>query len=81
MSHITADLPDLDEEVQRRHPLVGAQSGLARKVVQVRDQPLQEVLEARIFGLAVDFDGIRRDVVDGEVKQLRSLGSLGVGHD
>lgn len=80
MSHISANLPSCDEKVQCHHPLLGAQTSLARKVVQMRDQPLHEVLEARIFGLIVNLDSIRRDIVDCQIEQLGSLNVLWVRH-
>lgn len=73
MPHVAANLPAPHEEVERRHPLVCAQPRLARKVVQVRDEPLHEVLEARILALRVDADRVGRDVVDRQIQQLRCL--------
>lgn len=67
MSNITRDLPRLSEKVQCQHPFFGAQPRLARKVVQVGDQSVHEVLETRILGLVVDADRIGRDVVNGQV--------------
>lgn len=49
LSHISTDLPHLCEEEQAGHPLLGAESGLAREIVQVRDQTLEDVFHALIL--------------------------------
>lgn len=77
---VTANLPGLGQEQQRRHPLVGTEAGLAREVVQVSDEPVQEVLQPFIFALVVDPDSIRRDVVDSQVQELWSLRVLSHGY-
>lgn len=69
--HIATDLAARDEEGQTSHPLVGAEAGLARKIVQVGDQPRHDVLEASIAALGVDADCVGRDIVDGEVEERR----------
>ena len=58
MAHVAADLPATHEEVEGGHPLVGAEAGLAREVVQVSNEPVQEVLQPFIFALVVDPDSI-----------------------
>lgn len=78
LSHITAYLTDLRQELQAGHPLFGAEPGLARKVVQVGDQPLQHVLQAGILAEGVDEDDILGDVVDGEILQGRDLDLGGI---
>lgn len=70
ISHVTANLPALDQKGERCHPFLSAQTSLARKVVQVRDQPLHNVFEARIFCLVVDLDRVGRDIVNGQVQKL-----------
>lgn len=77
---VTANLAGLGQEQQSRHPLVGAEACLARKVVQVSDEPVQEVLEPFILALVVDPDCVGRDVVDGQVQQLWGLRALGHGY-
>lgn len=44
-----------------------AESSLARKVVQVQDEALEDVFRARVLAERVDADGVFGDVVDGEV--------------
>jgi len=39
MPDIAADLPARNEKIEGCHPFVGAQSGLAGKVMQVQDEP------------------------------------------
>ena len=73
MSNIGAYLPTSYKKVQGRHPLVSAEARLARKIVQVRDQPRHEVSEARVAGLGVDAIGVWGDVVDCEVLEGRGL--------
>lgn len=74
VAHVAADLAGGDEEVYGGHPLLGAQARLARKIVQVRDEARHEVAQARVGRLVIDADGVGRDVVDGEVEQLRRVG-------
>lgn len=74
MSDITANLAAPNEKVESVHPLVGAEAGLARKVVQVRDEAGHEVGEARIGALGVDAVRVRGDVVDCEVEEGRGRG-------
>lgn len=73
MPHIAANLPTPDKEIKGRHPLIGAQPRLPREVVEVCDQPLHEILEARIAALRVDTDRVRRDVVDREIQKFRCV--------
>ena len=70
---VTANLPRLGQEHQRRHPLVGAEPGLAREVVYMSDEPFQEIFEPFIIALVVDPNCVGCDVVDGEVQQLWGL--------
>jgi hypothetical protein len=70
---VTANLPRLGQEHQRRHPLVGAEPGLAREVMYMSDEPFQEIFEPFIIALVVDPNCVGCDVVDGEVQQLRGL--------
>lgn len=63
--HIATYLATANQELESSHPLVRAQPGLARKVVQVCDQPCHQVLEPRIGRLRVDPDRVGRDVVNG----------------
>lgn len=42
--------------------------------MQVADEPLEDVLEARIRGLGIDADSVFGDVVDGEVFHGRKVG-------
>lgn len=70
MPHVATNLSAADEEIQRRHPLVGAQPRLPRKVVQMGDQPFHEVLESCIVALRVDANGVGCDVVDRQIQEL-----------
>lgn len=67
MSNIRTNLPNPYQEVQRRHPLIRAQSRLACKIVKMRDQPLHHVGESRIWGLRVDDNGILGDIINIQV--------------
>lgn len=78
LSHVAADLADLGQEQQAGHPFFGAETGLARKVVQVSDEPLEDVFHALVLAERVDEDDILGDVVDGEVLEGRDLDLGGV---
>ncbi len=72
MPHIAADLAAPNQEVQRCHPLVGAEPRLTREVVQVGHHPLHEVPEPRFLALRVDPDRVGRDIVYGQVEERRA---------
>ncbi len=65
MSNIRTNLPNLDQEIERRHPLISAQPGLPREVVQMGYETLHDIGETLVGGLRVDEDGVFGDVVDG----------------
>lgn len=67
LSHVGAYLAHLGQEEQALHPLVGGEARLARKVVQVRDETLEDVFQTGVLAERVHEDGIVGDVVDGEV--------------
>lgn len=68
---VVRDLARRDQKLDGRHPLLRRQPRLPRKVVQVRHQPLHDVAEARRWRLRVYHVCVLRDVVDGEVEELR----------
>lgn len=70
VSHVVGDLSTSDEKGDGCHPLVGAETGLARKVVEMAHQTRHEVCEAGIGALRVYTDCVWGDVVDGEVEKL-----------
>ena len=74
LSHICTYLADLCEELDPGHPFIEAQSCFARKVVEVRDEALHNVLEAWIAALRVYAMDVLGDVFDGEVFELGDLG-------
>lgn len=80
IANITADLPRRNQEHDARHPLVRAEARLARKVVQVRDQPVEDVSEPVILSLVVDAYRVRRDVINRQVEQHRRLLLRDSGH-
>lgn len=51
MSDIAADLPDTDEEVEGSFPFLCTKPGLAGKVVEMRDEALEEIFNALAFAL------------------------------
>lgn len=69
MPHIATHLPTSHQKVQRRHPLRRAQPRLPRKVMQVRNQPLHEVIDTRIPALRTDSHHIGRNIICCEVQQ------------
>lgn len=71
MSNIGADLPAGHQEIQRRHPLFGAEAGLPGEVVEVLDEAGHDVRQPGVRALRVDPDRVGRDVVDGQVQQRR----------
>lgn len=86
MSDVATDLAALDEEVESLHPLVRAEAGLARKVVEMGHEAGHEIYEARIVGLRVDSVCVGRDVVDCQVQKRGRGGGFPVtvglrGHD
>lgn len=69
LSDICALFPYRGQEINAREPLRRTQSRLARKVVQVRYQSLEYVLQARIWRLRVYALHIFCYVVDRQVFQ------------
>lgn len=65
MADIAADLTTLHQEVEPGHPLLGADTSFSGKVVNVRDQAFHQIRQTTVTTLRVDFDRIRRDIVDG----------------
>ena len=63
LSHVTTNLPNLRKKQQPRHPLMGAESRLARKIMQVRDQSLEHVFHPLILAQGVDLVYVFGDVV------------------
>jgi hypothetical protein len=80
MANITTNLANLHQEVQRRHPFSRAQSGLSRKIMQMRNKTLQDVGETPIGSLAVDEDCVFSDVIYRHVLDRRDL-DFGRVHD
>lgn len=78
MANLAGDLPDPHQEVQRCHPFRGAEASLARKVVQMRDEALEEVCEALVASLRVDAHRVLRDIVNVEILHRRSLDLRGI---
>jgi hypothetical protein len=67
LPYIGGDLAHLLQEGESGHPFLGAESGLAGEVVEMRDQTLEDVLHAFIFAEGIDSDNVLGDVVDREV--------------
>jgi len=67
LSHMCTYLPDLREELYAGHPLVETEARFAREVVEVRDEALHDVLQARVGALRIDAVHVLGDVFDGEV--------------
>ena len=82
LPHVCTYLPDLGQELDACHPLVEAQPCLARKVVEVRDETLHDVLQPWVGALRVDADDVLGDVVDCQVLQdrHRSVSRVGRRH-
>ena len=53
LSHICTYLSNLGQEVYASHPLILAESGLPRKVVQMLYKSFENVLQPRILTLAI----------------------------
>jgi len=73
MPHITAYLAHLNQKIQRRHPLLSTESGLARKVMKMGYQSLKDVCQTLIRALRVDFDCVLGDVMYIHVLHGRQL--------
>lgn len=73
LSHVTADLADLSQELDRGHPFICAQACLARKVVHMCDETFEQVLQAWVGTSRVDHVHIFGDVVDCEVLKRRDV--------
>lgn len=67
LPHVGADGCDGQEELDGGFPLGDAEARLARKVVQVDDEALQEEAEAGVRAGRVDGVDVVRDVVRGEI--------------
>ena len=67
MSHIRTYLPDLRQELYAGHPLIEAKARFAREVMQVRDEALHDVFQARVGALRIDAVHVLGDVFDCEV--------------
>lgn len=78
LSNIRTDLPDLRQKLQPGHPLRRGESGLARKVVEVRDESLEDVLHPLVLAERVDADNILGDVVHREVFHRRDFDLGGI---
>lgn len=78
LSNVRTNLTRPREELNARHPFLRAQSCFARKVVQVRHESLQNVLEPWVRVQRVDPDHVLGDVVDRQVHQRRDLDLRGI---
>lgn len=73
LPHIATYLARRSEELYSRHPLLSAQPGFARKIVEVDHQTFEDILEPRIRIGRVDQIDVVGDVVNGEIQQWRDL--------
>lgn len=64
MPHVTADLPDFDEEIQRGHPFVGAQADLSCEIVEMGHQTGHDIFETFIGALRVDDYRVLGDIIN-----------------
>lgn len=80
LSDIRAHLTGPREELDTSHPFAAREANLARKVVEVRDQALEDVFHARVGLVGVDQVDIVGDVVGIEIFQWWNL-DLGGVHD
>ena len=78
LSHIGAYLPHRSQELNPCHPLRGAETSLPRELMQVSDQPLQNVFCPPVFSKRIDGDHIVRDVVRSEILHWRDFDLRGV---
>ena len=65
ISNVIGDLSASDEKSEGCHPFVGAETGLAREVVEVAHQAGHQVCETGVGALRVYTDCVGGDVVDG----------------
>lgn len=70
LSNVRTYLPNLGQKLDARHPLLMAEPRLSRKVVDVLDQSLKDVLQPGIGTLAIDQLDIVGNVVDRQVFEL-----------
>lgn len=73
LSHITADLADCSQELDRGHPFVCAEARFARKVVHVCHEALEQVFHARVWTSRVDHVHILGDVVYRQILKRRDI--------
>lgn len=78
LSHISAYLPGLRQEFDSSHPLIGTEACLARKVMEMRNQPFKHIFHARIFAKGIDQNHILSDVIDCEVAEGRDFDEGGI---
>lgn len=79
LAHIRAYLPDLREELNAEHPFIETESRFSREIVQVGDEALHDVFQARVGALRVYAVHVLGDVFDGEVLEDRDGGLWAVG--
>lgn len=77
--HVSCDLANLDQKVKPGLPFRRAETRLARKVVDMVDEPLHDIVEAFIARPGADRDCIGGDVVDGQISHGGALDRF-VGH-
>lgn len=71
MANIITYLTALHQEVEPGHPLVGANASLSGEVMDMCDQAFHQIGKTPVITLRVDFDRVRRDVVNCQVQQSR----------
>jgi hypothetical protein len=72
MADVAADLSTGNEEPQRCHPFVGANTRLSREVVEVCHEARHQILQPWIGALCIDPVRIGRDVINCEVEERRA---------
>jgi len=80
LSYVATDLSDLRQELYSGHPLIRAQPSLTCKVMDVGNESLEQVLQARIRTARVDCMHIGRDGLDCEIFERGDIDQRGI-HD
>jgi len=67
LANIAANLTHSGKKLQTCHPFFRAQSSLSCKVMEMSDQPFENIGQTWIWALGVDTDSIFGNVVDSQI--------------
>ena len=71
LPHISARLAGRGQELNARHPLLGAQTGFTGEVMEMGHQPFEHISEPQIWIIGIDKDDVFGYVFDGQILERR----------